>query len=406
MIIAESRLTTTPPQPVLLVAREQHKLDICDQPDGRQELSLNIGSLRINALAIPAPSLTEKEWGHIQLARQSFARMWGGNGYDITSEDIFDGRDPNSPYEVTHYIAKVYDDTDSQVAEKSITMRRVALRTTDKTIQLPDDITFWNVHGDNERITPLWHYLERYLLDHGSTNPALDVAAISRSGTTPYGHRDKTRRQRERTALGFAAIQILATETNNHLLFICQLCDEFKTKALSLTSPSEQIVMLNFVKTGDTLGFPASWGLKLDDQNPDVQQHKANYPGYWVDNTDAKLTLEELIRSNKLSINDFESPIKKLLESADKDFLRYDELQLCYEILENPNGKYQDVIAFVTKPPIFKFLIPLIEENAELREAFIFHTRDGPFSSSFRPQDWRESALNLLAIAQEKYAAS
>ena len=52
---------------------------------------------------------------------------------------------------------------------------------------------------------------------------------------------------------------------------------------------------------------------------------------------------------------------------------------------------------------LFKFLIPLIASMEDVRSALIFETPDGPFSSTITPQLWRESALRLLAAAQEKY---
>ena len=379
---------------------------------GRHELNLAVGDLQVKVLGIAAASLSEQERQRIQLARQSFSNMWGGDGTNFILEDQFDARSPNSPYQTTHYIAIVKDPADREEPEKVITMRLVSIKddtTLDPArVQLPDDLTFWNVLDNEGNTSSLWQHMKDRLPQQtngrAAVPPESEIAAIGRTGTFPYEKSGRTIRQRERTAIGFAAIQVLMTKTNDHQLLVCQLCPEFQTLVLSIRDKNGSIVMLDFAKTEDTLNLPPGWRLKLDDGNPHVQEHKAKYPGYWIDNEGARSTLLKFLASGRFVFEDFKDPLEALLNSDDNCFLPAEDKENLRTVLDNvDNSNLADIIGTLIKPRFFKFLIPLIASMEDVRSALIFETPDGPFSSTITPQLWRESALRLLAAAQEKY---
>ena len=379
---------------------------------GRCEFNLAVGDLQVKVLGATPMSLTYQEWLQIQSARQSFFEMWGGNGVTSILKDQFDARDPESPYQATHYIATVHDPADQAEPEKVVTMRLVSIRDdaiiNPARVQLPDDITFWNVLEGQGKATSLWQHMKLRLSQQTNGQvevpPELKIAAIGRTGTSPYEKSGRTARQREKTAIGFAAIQVLATELDKHKLWVCQLCPEFQTLVLSIRDKDGSIVMLDFAKTEETLNLPPGWRMKLDNNNPHVQKHKTNYPGYWIDNEGAKATLLDFLASGRFVFEDFKGPLEALLNSDDNCFLPAEDKENLRTTLDNvDNSNLADIIGTLIKPRFFKFLIPLINSMEDVRTALIFETPDGPFSSTITPQSWRESALRLLDAAQEKY---
>src|SRR5215471_9977858 len=93
-------------------------VDIKELPDGRRHLHFRIGSTAVSAVDIPARCLSARDWAVLQLARRSYAAMWGAH---VHAEDAFDSRG-RSIYDTRHYAAWVKEDGE---AGKVVTMRKV-----------------------------------------------------------------------------------------------------------------------------------------------------------------------------------------------------------------------------------------------------------------------------------------
>jgi hypothetical protein len=217
-----------------------------------------------------------------------------------------------------------------------------------------------------------------------------DVAAISRTGTYPYRLRGRTPFEQERNAIAFAAIQVLTTRQDAHTYFICQLCREFQNRVHSLDDGQGQQVMLDFARTEGTLNLPADWQVKLNNDNPGVQEVKTFFPGYWIEGQSAAQVMRDLLQHGGLPEQD----------------LRLAWPDRAEELTTTETGgapEVNDLIDFLTKPRYFKHLIPLLKKNDSLRDRLIHEAADRPYSATLVPELWGQSALNLLGVAREKY---
>ena len=65
---------------------------------GRRELRMDIGAGVVRVVEIPGHTISQDEWQLIQLARDAYVRMWGGDREAKTiGKDPFDGLGQNDP---------------------------------------------------------------------------------------------------------------------------------------------------------------------------------------------------------------------------------------------------------------------------------------------------------------------
>jgi hypothetical protein len=392
---------------------------------GRREVRLSIGTMHVQVVEVPAHELTAGEWRVIQTARDSYASMWGtGNGrIEEVKEDPFDGRGmPGAPYHVWHYIATV---TSGGEEDKLLTMRKVYYPLQDYQERegmapedvlhwveqhLPDDISFWEIV--NQRIKkayPLWEAIRANMQTQGVCN----FSTMSRCGVIPSGVTQRDERTKEKSGITFAAIQLLAAHGHTGAFMFGQVCEEFPKKALSIVDTHGNDVVLDFSPAAQTLGLPSHQTLRLNREHPVVRQHLATFPGYWVDNTVAAATIIRLrkdgnvskehiqtawerLRLDALTNEEVMSKLRKALQH--EGAMRSEgDIPIAIEQVEEP------IIALLTTPRYFKYLIPL-EEHTALYHGVVYESGDGPYPVALLPGAWENSAKNLLRKAHEKYA--
>ena len=387
-----------------------------DLPGGRRELRIRIGSFAVEVTEVPGRSLTEREWRDIVLARNSYTAMWGGDDPDVLTNDPHDGRD-SSIYDTRHYMAWVQNGAG---APKLVTMRKVRLvpsalspaQRADPFPLLPVDVQLWRVRAEGGRSVRLWDVLRAHAgrLAPRDRLPEFRIAAIGRTGTYPYGERDRMPGTRERTAIAFAAIQLLATHGDPSLMYVCSLCPEFRDRVLGLVDVDGAYVPPDFTRTEEVLGLPPG-SVGLDNDLQVVQQLKASYPGYWVHNCDAARLIGGLLDEGCMTIGDLRSTIARLVQGetvSGGDLRRLDELAAAHAARD-----HRGLAEILTRPHLFKYLIPLISgeqplsrmSGAEFRAQILSGTMDGPFSSTLIPARWTTSAWAILEAAEEKYGA-
>jgi hypothetical protein len=382
-----------------------------DLPGGRRQLRARVGSFTVVVAEIPGRSLNEREWGDIQRARAAYAAMWGDRGSEVFADDALDGRD--SPYRAWHYCAYVNEDGND---EKVVTMRKVVLVPSELTAAerafpadlLPLDIRFWRVSGHAGSM-PLWEALKdhaRRMAPH-DPHPEFRIASISRSAVYPLGDR-RPDGERDRTAIGFAAIQLLAAHGDPNLLYVCSLCPELRDRVMGLRDVGGRWVSPAFTRTEDVLGLPPR-SVGLDNGLSVVQEHKTAFPGYFVHNEDAAQAIVDLLDEGRMTVEDLRDPAMRLLarESArGADTRLLDELAAL--VVEPDHRRLADVL---TRPRLFQYLVPLIVGNrrlsrmstAEFQARLLYETRDGPYSSTLVPAEWAASARAVLDEAERKY---
>jgi len=385
-----------------------------DLPGGRRELRVRIGPFTVSVAEIPARSLTEHEWHDICLARGSYPAMWGDHHSDAFTDDPLDGREP--PYRAFHYCAYVTGDGEPT---KLVVMRRVTIVPSELTPEqraepgdlLPLDIRFWNVRTDMGT-APLWDALRnhaRRLAPHDE-HAEFRIASMSRIAAFPHGERQRTARERERTAIAFAAIQLLATRDDPSLLYVWSLCPELRDRVLRIRDDGGGGVRPDFTRTEELLGLP-SGSVRMDNAAPVVQEHKTSFPGYFVDNDDAARLIARLLDEGRLTFADLRPPMMRLIarESAGgADPRLLDEL---VALVAEPD--YHRLADVLTRPRLFQYLVPLIVgegplsrmTTAELRACLLGETGDGPFSSTVVPSAWAASAWAVLDAAERKYGS-
>jgi hypothetical protein len=191
-----------------------------------------------------------------------------------------------------------------------------------------------------------------------------------------------------------------------------QICEEFAKKALNIVDTHGKDVVLDFSPAAQTLGLPSHQTLRLNRGHPAVVQHLATFPGYWVDNTLAAATIIRLRKEGKVSKEHIQTAWEKLRLDAltNEEVMRKlrkalqhegairsaSDVPVAIEQVEEP------IIALLTTPRYFKYLIPL-EEHSALYHGVVYESGDGPYPVALLPESWENSAKNLLRKAQEKY---
>jgi hypothetical protein len=366
---------------------------------------MQVGPFAVAVTEVPGRSLCDHEWQDILGARRSYPAMWGGTGADIFANDPQDGRD-TSPYETRHYLAWIRD---GRGPCKLVTMRKVTVVPSRLTAReranpfdfLPLDIQLWRVRTEAGRSVPLWEVLRAHArcLAPGDELAEFRIAALGRTGTHPHGERQRTARERERTGIAFAAIQLLATYGDPSLLYICSLCPEFQDRVLAVVGTDGVNVPPAFTRTEEVLGLPPG-SVGLDSSRPVVQEHKAAFPGYFLDNDDAARIVAGLLDDGRVTEGDLGAPILRLVEHESAkggQGHRLDELVALIAARD-----HRALARMLTRPHLFKNLIPLMEPGRPLA-SLLCETGDGPFSSTLVPGRWRSSAWAVLEAAEEKY---
>ena len=387
-----------------------------DLPGGRRELRIRVGSFTVVVVEIPGRSLNDRELHDIERARGSYPAMWGGGHEgDVFAHDPLDGGGP--PYRAWHYCASV-----ARAGEpaKLVVMRKVTLAASELTEEqradpgdlLPLDIRFWRVRTDVGS-APLWNALRNHarLLAPHEDHPELRIASMGRVAAYPYGEQQRTARERERTAIAFAAIQLLATHGDPSLLYVWSLCPELRDRVVGVHDVDGTHVVPAFTPTEEQLGLPAG-SVHLDNASPVVQEHKTTFPGYFVDNEDAARLIARLLDEGRLTPADLREPTMRLVareSAAGGDPGLMDELVAL--VAEPDHHRLADLL---TRLRLFQYLVPLLTGNRplarmtadELRTLLLRDTRDGPFSSSVVPAAWAASAWAVVDAAERKYCGA
>lgn len=382
-----------------------------DLPGGRRELRIQVGSFTVVVAEIPGRSLNEGEWREIQRARAAYATMWGDHDSGVFTDDPLDGRG-DSPHRVWHYCAYVTGDGEPA---KLVVMRKVVLvpseledeQRADPGDLLPVDIRFWCVQTDVGSL-PLWDALRNHArrLAPLEPHPEFRIASISRAASPQGGRRSAT--DRDRTAIGFAAIQVLAAHGDPSLLYVCSLCPELRDRVLGLRSVAGHWISPDFTRTEDVLGLPPS-SVSLDNRLPVVREHKTAFPGYFVHNEDAAQVIADLLDEGRITVEDLRWPTMRLLareSSLGADTRVIDELA---SLIVEPD--YRRLADVLTRPRLFQYLVPLIAGHRGLsrmspddfRARLLYETRDGPYSATLVPAAWATSAWAVLEAAERKY---
>jgi hypothetical protein len=386
-----------------------------DLPGGRRELRIRVGSFAVVVAEIPGRSLSEREWSEIRRARGSYPAMWGGHDLDVFAHDPLDGA--QAPYRAWHYCACVTGDGEP---EKLVVMRKVTLAPSELTAEqradpgdlLPLDIRFWKVRTDVGS-APLWDALRNHArrLAPNEDHPELRIASMGRVAAFPYGEQQRTARGRERTAIAFAAIQLLATHGDPSLLYVWSLCPELRDRVVSMHDVDGTRVRPAFTPTEDVLGLAAG-SVRLDNSSAVVREHKTTFPGYFVDNDDAARLIAGLLDEGRLTPEDLREPAMRLIareSAAGGDQALMDELAAL--VAEPDHHRLADVL---TRPRLFQYLVPLLTGKrpltrmtaAELRALLVRETRDGPFSATVMPAAWAASAWEVMDAAERKYGGA
>ena len=379
-----------------------------DLPGGRRELRIGVGPFAVAVTEVPGRSLAEREWRDILLARRSYAAMWGGACTDVIADDPLDGRDC-AFYEAKHYLAWVRDETGA----KLVTMRKArvvpselsAEQRADPSGLLPFDIRFWRA-GE----VPLWEPLRAYARSLAPHEPLAEfrIAAMGRMAAWPHGEPKRTSRERERTAVAFAAIQLLAAHADSNLLWVWTLCPELRDRVTGVHDLDGVYVAPDFKRTETVLGLPPG-SVRLDNGLPEVQEHRVAFPGYFLDNEDAAQVLAGLLDEGRLTVGDLVFAVVRLVHA--EAALGTDDRQLEELVGLVALPDHQRLAAALTSPRHFKHLIPLLAgaqplsrmANREFRDRILAETRDGPFSATVIPTEWAASIRAILEAAQEKY---
>lgn len=392
----------------------------------RRELQLEIGIFKIHVLESSSKELTVEEWNTISQARKSYFAMWGGGDLrDEVKEDPFDGR-VGDLYDTKHYIATVTNQKDK--TSKVIVARKVSANIkcwTEEQLKNPypwiaEDFSFWEINdlriGKN---IPLWDLLRNHLKKASpqAKYPEFDIPAISRVATLPFSEINKTPQQRDRTPIAFAAIQLLATDSDASPFHTLQIRQEFQDKVMVLSNISGRQIKFNFAKTEDVLALPKE-SMHLRRKSPHIRKLKINFPGYFLNSTSACELIRSLFEDGTIAAEDFISTIKNIYDEADR---RGKGSKLC-TILDqssiNLSGKFSNNINYqllaetLTAPTTFKHITNRLHSDLpfaniscnDFKEKLINEVKDGPFSVLIRPSDIRHQAELLLLAAQRKYA--
>ncbi|HEY7200247.1 MAG TPA: hypothetical protein VIC57_08560 [Candidatus Dormibacteraeota bacterium] len=381
-----------------------------DLPGGRRELRMTVGPFRVVVSEIPGASMTRREWADVLLSRRSYTAMWGGDGDEAFITDVHDGLDADARrVDARHYLAWVRDEATGP--SKLVTMRKARLlpegltatQREDPFALLPIDVQLWRVAGDGGFV-PLWEVLRAHLREAAGNRPLAEFrfAAMGKTGTFPYAVQDRSARARERTAVAFACIQVLAALGDTCPVWVATLCPEFQDRVLGVRDVEGEYVAPAFTRTEDVLGL-APGSVSLDNDLGIVRRHKVARPGYFVDNADGARVLRELLDEGQLTMADLEPALSRLAEHR--------------AIAGGPPARPVDrgwLAELLTQPRTFRFLVPLISGDdplvgmpvARLRRRLVYETKDGPFSSTVLPVHWAASAWRVLDAVVEKYTGA
>ena len=380
---------------------------------GRRELRLEVGPYTVAVVEVPGRSLSEQEWHDILQARRSYVAMWGDACAETVAGDALDGRD-GGPYETWHYLAWVRDGADPG---RLLVMRKARLNAAALSERqraepgglLPSDIRWWRVRTD-AGCMPLWEPLRVHARKLAPDDEWADlrIAALGRVAAYPLGERRPSPRKRQRTAVAFAAIQLLAAHGDANLLWAWTLCPEFQHRVLMVTDADGMPVAPDFRRTEDVLGLPAR-SVELDGSLPEVRRHKATAPGYFIDNEDAGRLLDGLLDGGRLTIGDLRPVIARLVEGE----AAAGATEVVEEVLALLTARDHARLAeLLVRPRLCKYLTPIISgahplpgmSFAELQARLVGDTRDGPFSSLVVPVEWAASARAVLDAIDGRYA--
>jgi hypothetical protein len=368
-----------------------------DLPRGRRGLRLRAGSMTIVAVEVPASSMTEPEWRDVQSARRSYAAVWGG----AMREDPFDGLGNHARiWDVRHYLAWVRDAVSGDGA-KLVTARKVAVRASALTAAqrvepgelLPLDIQFWRMRRE-----PLWQSLRAHLRSRrpGDARAAFRFATVGRFATHPVGERE-----RERTAAGWAAIQVLATYRDPSLLHLRTVRPDFADRVLAVRTVDGATIAPVFPQVEDALGFsPGS--VELDAGLPVVQRHQVAAPGYFVHGDEAAAALASLLRRGLVTISDLHGAISRLVAGGGR------RIPLAADA--DPDA----LARLLTRPRSFKHLVPLLSgveplsrlPVEEFRRHVVHRPRAVPFCSAAPPAVWATNAWAILDAVTRRRSAT
>ena len=283
----------------------------------RRELRIDIGPITVTVTEVPGISLSDQEWRDVRLARLSFVAMWGDSSV-VFERDRFDGRgDDAAVYDTKHYLAWVEDGVEPA---KLVTSRKVLLRSARLTTEqraelgelLPLDIRFWR---DRTTDGPLWPRLRAYACSLAPDDELAEfrIASMGRVATYPFGERGRTARQRERTAIAWAATQVLAAHDDPSLLWVWTIRPEFQDKVMVVHDLDGNAVRAPFVGTDEVLGLPAG-AVVLDRGLPVAEDAMLAAPGYFFDNGSAAQVLATLLDERRLTMADLRPTIARLVE--------------------------------------------------------------------------------------------
>ncbi len=406
------------------------------RPGGLRRLELAIGDMTVEVWGLPARSLQPAHWRLIQQARRSYRTMWGGwsNGVE---EDRFDGFG-DGPYDTRHFIARVTDGADCKV----LTMRIVSLRPEDLDERqvaepgdlLPSDIRWWQTTGGE----PLWPHLRAHArqLAPGAWSSEFRIASVSRIATLTPAEGERPQRKRERSAIGFAAMMLLATAWSTDLRYILTVCPEFADHVFGLTDAGCRYISPAITSTEEALGMPTGT-LRLDRGQEDVRRHLLEFPGYFVGS--GAEVIRDLLDAGAVAPEDFRGAIASLLAHA-PDRTREQLTAMRVGIVDpklteqearevaagervapapwfDRRKRNHDLARFLTTPPNFKHLIPRYlplkgaepkpfagMTAADFREQLLTRTDDRPFSALLDPRVVASRSKQILLAALEKYA--
>jgi hypothetical protein len=379
-----------------------------DLPGGRRQLRVRLGSIEVTVTEVPGRNLSDDEWQDIVRARRSYSAMWGDAGADMIANDPFDGRDTDL-YDARHYLAWLRDGEDPA---KLLTMRKVTLvpsaltdrQRADPSELLPLDIRFWKVRRAGGASMPLWDVLRaraRRLAPYDRL-AEFRIAAKGRTGTFPHGERARTPRERDWTAIAFAAMQILCTWGESSPLYLSTLCPEFRDRVLGIVGLDGVYVPPAFTPTDEVLGLPRG-SVSLAHDVPVVREHRTSFPGYFIHNDDAARILGALLDEGRITVTDLWPAIARLVQRESE--LGRDRRQLDELIALAAAGDHRTLAEVLTRPRLFKYLIPLLAQGGPLAR-LLREAGDGPFSAALTPRRWATSAWRILEIAEAKYAES
>ncbi len=374
-------------------------------------------------LESPARSLRRDELAGIERARRSYG-MWGDASRAV-QWDALDGL-TGGGYDTRHYLAKVRDLADESgkvVATRMVRLLPAALTARQRARPhglLSSDVAWWETTEGE----PLWPHLRRYArqLAPRDRHAPLRVASIGRIATWPHGEGERPSRKRERTALAFAAIQLLATTDPTHLAFTIVLCTELPDLVLGITTTGGHRLTPAFPPAAQVLGLP---GLRLNRRLPEVQEHLWRYPGYWLDNDSAADRLREALDVGLVGLGDLQDAFQGIQCQAtveERERIARVRIGIVDPVMTEEEARevaagfrvarpprfdrakhHRDLGRVLTWPRYARHLVPLLEERPGLR-AHMLQAGDGPFCSILTPSTMAVGARALLLAAGRKYA--